>query len=102
MCLAAGAEIIPERNDLAESVWMKEDQEFLWYHNLRTKINSAESFRRLVERRRAQPRPSQDHAQGIEVAAAGDPPQERGIVRGGTSTHERVVNDLAGVRQALE
>ena len=48
MCLAAGAEIIPERNDLAEGVWMKEDQEFLWYHNLRTKINFAESFRRLA------------------------------------------------------
>src|SRR5437879_10882092 len=102
MCFAAGEKILLERGNLAEGVWMKEDHEVLREHNTRTKINFAEPFRHRVERRRAEPRPSQNHAQGIEVAAARDPPQEGGLERGGTSTHERVVNDLAGLRQALD
>ncbi len=56
----------------------------------------------LFQAGRAEPRPGQDDAQGVDVAAAGDPAQQRGLQDRGAAAHERVIDDLAGLRQALD
>ena len=56
----------------------------------------------VFQARRVEPRPGQDDAQGVDVAAAGDAAQQRGFQDGGAAAHERVIDDLAGLRQALD
>ena len=81
---------------------MEEDQQVLGEFVGRGEVDLPEPLGDLFEARRAEPGPRQDDAQGVDVAAEGHAAQQRGFQDGGAAAHERVIDDLAGLRQALD
>ncbi len=65
-------------------------------------VNFMQTSGDLIERRGVQPGACQDNAQGIDVAAGGHSSQQGGFNDGGSASHERIIDDLAGIGQPLD
>ena len=81
---------------------MKEDQQVFGEFIGRSEIDLLEALSNVFEVRRTEPCPRQDDAQGVDVATEGHPAQQRRFQDGRAAAHEGIIDDLAGLRQALD
>jgi hypothetical protein len=99
---AAIDEVFLEGADLAESVGVIEDEELFWELVVSIERDLVESLDDLLECGGTETRAREIAAEGIDVATPWDTVEERGFDESCAAAHEGVVNDVAGVGQALD
>ena len=65
-------------------------------------INCPEALRHVVEEWRIETRPSEDGAQGVNITAKRNSPEQCGFQRGGAAAHERIINHVTGVGEPFD
>ena len=94
--------ILLEASNRAQSVGVKEDQQVLGEFAGLGEVNLPETPGDAFQARRAEAGAGQDNTEGIDVAAVRHAPQQRGFQHAGAAAHERVIDDLARLCEALD